>query len=36
MIKSIFAGYAERAISHAEYNKLDDGTFSGRIPPAKE
>jgi len=24
--------YLERALAQAEYDKLDDGTFSGRIP----
>jgi hypothetical protein len=36
MIKNIFTGYIESALSHAEYNIFEDGTFSGRIPPAKE
>ena len=35
MIKNIFTGYIESALSHAEYNILEDGTFSGRIPPYK-
>jgi len=32
MLKSILTGYVECALSHAEYDKLQDGTFSGRIP----
>jgi predicted RNase H-like HicB family nuclease len=35
MIKSIFTGYIEMALARAEYDKLDDGTFSGRIPGCK-
>jgi predicted RNase H-like HicB family nuclease len=31
----ILTGYIEKAISQAEYDKLDDGTFSGRIPSCK-
>jgi hypothetical protein len=31
MIKSILTGYIDGALSKAEYDKLDDGTFSGRI-----
>lgn len=26
------SGYIDRAMSQAEYDKLEDGTFSGRIP----
>ena len=29
----ILTGYLDRAMSRAEYDKLDDGMFSGRIPP---
>ncbi len=32
MLKYIFTGYIENALSNAEYDKLKDGTFSGRIP----
>ena len=28
----ILTDYLERALSQAEYDKLEDGTFSGRIP----
>ena len=28
----ILSDYIERALSKAEYDKLEDGTFSGRIP----
>ena len=35
MTKSIFAGYIDMALARAEYDKLDDGTFSGRIPGCK-
>ena len=29
----ILTGYLDRAMAHAVYDKLDDGTFGGRIPP---
>jgi predicted RNase H-like HicB family nuclease len=35
MIKSILTGYIDMALARAEYDKLDDGTFSGRIPGCK-
>ena len=35
MQKTIITGYIESALSRAEYDKLDDATFSGRIPPCK-
>jgi predicted RNase H-like HicB family nuclease len=31
----ILSEYIERAMAHAEYDKLEDGSFSGRIPPCK-
>lgn len=31
----ILSNYVERAMAEAEYDKLDDGTFHGRIPPCK-
>ena len=31
MLKSILTGYIDCALSRAEYDKLEDGTFSGRI-----
>jgi predicted RNase H-like HicB family nuclease len=35
MLKFILTGYIEHALSQAEYDKLEDGTFSGRIPSCK-
>ena len=35
MFKSILTGYIDTALSRAEYDKLEDGTFSGRIPGCK-
>jgi predicted RNase H-like HicB family nuclease len=35
MIESILTGYIDRALSHAEYDKIEDGTYSGRIPNCK-
>ncbi|MCP4401046.1 MAG: type II toxin-antitoxin system HicB family antitoxin [bacterium] len=35
MIKFILTGYVDKALSMAEYDKLEDGTFSGRIPLCK-
>ena len=35
MSKYILTGYIENALSQAEYDKLEDGTFSGRIPFCK-
>jgi len=35
MLKYIFTGYIESALLHAEYEKLEDGTYSGRIPLCK-
>jgi predicted RNase H-like HicB family nuclease len=31
----ILSDYLELALDEAEYDKLDDGTFSGRIPACK-
>lgn len=31
----ILSGYIEQALSQAVYDKLEDGTFSGRIPGCK-
>ncbi|MGR3176741.1 MAG: type II toxin-antitoxin system HicB family antitoxin [Candidatus Anammoxibacter sp.] len=31
----ILSEYVEQAMEQAIYDKLDDGTFSGRIPPCK-
>ena len=35
MLKYIFSGYIECALSQAEYDKLEDSTFSGRIPSCR-
>ena len=35
MFKLILTGYIDMALSRAEYDKLEDGTFSGRIPGCK-
>jgi len=35
MLKTILTGYIENALSQAEYDKLEDDTFSGRIPGCK-
>ena len=35
MLKSIPTGYIDMVLSRAEYDKLEDGTFSGRIPDCK-
>jgi predicted RNase H-like HicB family nuclease len=35
MLKSILTGYIDCALSLAEYDKLEDGTFSGHIPGCK-
>lgn len=35
MTKMILTGYIKSALSQAEYDKLEDGTFSGRIPSCK-
>ena len=35
MLKSILTGYIDMALARAEYDKLEDGTFSGRIPACK-
>ena len=35
MIKFILSGYIEEALAHATYDKLDDGTYAGRIPACK-
>lgn len=31
----ILSEYIEQAMSQAEYDKLEDGTFAGRIPSCK-
>lgn len=35
MLKTILTGYIYSALSNAEYDKLEDGTFSGHIPECK-
>ena len=35
MFRFILTGYIENALSQAEYDKLEDGSFSGRIPACK-
>ncbi len=35
MLQFILTGYIENALSQAEYDKLEDGTFSGRIPSCR-
>lgn len=35
MIKNILTGYIESALSSAEYDKLDDGSFCGKITLCK-
>ena len=35
MLRYILTGYVESALSQADYDKLEDGTYSGRIPPCK-
>ena len=32
MVNSILSGYIDSAMARAEYDKLEDGTFCGRIP----
>lgn len=34
-VQNILSEYLERAMAQAEYDKLEDGTFSGRIPSCK-
>jgi len=35
MLKFVLTGYIEEALSQADYDKLEDGSFSGRIPGCK-
>jgi len=35
MLQFILTGYLESALSKAEYDKLEDGTFSGRVLSCK-
>jgi predicted RNase H-like HicB family nuclease len=34
-VRFILTGYVEQAMAYAVYDKLEDGTFAGRIPPCK-
>jgi len=34
-IRYILSGYMEKAMAQAVYDKLEDGTFAGRIPSCK-
>jgi predicted RNase H-like HicB family nuclease len=34
-VRFILTEYIEQSMAHADYDKLEDGTFSGRIPPCK-
>jgi predicted RNase H-like HicB family nuclease len=33
MVRFILTDYVNQALAKAAYDKLEDGTFSGRIPP---
>ena len=35
MIRFVLTGYVEQAMAQAAYDKLEDGSFAGRIPPCK-
>lgn len=35
MAQYVLSEYIDRALSQAEYDKLEDGSFSGRIPTCK-
>jgi len=35
MLQNILTGYIQSALNHAVYDKLDDGTYSGRISSCK-
>ena len=34
-VRFILTEYVDRAMAQAVYDKLEDGTFAGRIPPCK-
>ena len=34
-VRYILSEYLERAVAQAEFDKLEDGTFAGRIPTCK-
>ena len=35
MTRFILPDYVDQALANAVYDKLEDGTFAGRIPPCK-
>ena len=35
VMRFILTDYIEQALANAVYDKLEDGTFAGRIPPCK-
>jgi len=35
VVRFILTGYVEQAMAYAVYDKLEDGTFAGRIPSCK-
>jgi predicted RNase H-like HicB family nuclease len=35
LTRFILSDYVEQALANAVYDKLEDGTFAGRIPPCK-
>ena len=35
MARFVLTDYVEKAMKHATYDKLEDGTFVGRVPPCK-
>ena len=35
MLRFVLTGYIEEALAQSAYDKLDDGSFSGRIPSCK-
>ena len=34
-VRFILSSYVEEAMTQAVYDKLEDGTFAGRVPPCK-
>jgi predicted RNase H-like HicB family nuclease len=34
-VQHILSAYLDRAMAHAEYDKIEDGTFAGWIPSCK-
>jgi predicted RNase H-like HicB family nuclease len=34
-VRYLLSDYVTRAMAHAVYDKLDDGSYTGRIPPCK-